>query len=218
MRLSPPAAVCACAALVFSLARCSGCSQECAGDNAGSAGCSCGSDQDCTTRLGKVLLCVDGTCAQGDPEDAPGDACAADADCGGGEACGIDGICLPAPSCQRIDVALQAHKNGGALGADVTAARDDCAHDWQAEVSGESFHVTFTLDLSGDMKDFSDPGGGGCTAGHWSAGDRVGEILCGVNVFAVGPADVVPCFLATGACDVGTCRAVAGDTEVGVCR
>lgn len=167
---------------------CAGCSEECSGDNQGAETCPCGSDQDCTTKLGTVLLCVDGACAVADPPDAPSDlgVCDGNGECGAGQACGIDDTCFAAPRCQRIDVDLQ-FKNGEGDTGDVTSTLNDCSHTWSVEAGvdgGGSFTATFTIDLAGDLVDLA-----GCEEGHWFPADRMGELVCGGVRWAISAAE-----------------------------
>jgi hypothetical protein len=196
-RLVATSALCALATLC--LARCAGCSEECGGKNAGAEGCPCASDQDCTTRLGSVLLCVDGNCQVGDPEDVfTGlDECGVDGDCAAGEACGADGFCEPAPACQRIEIDLKARRGVEPL-VNVTRALDGCSHTWS--VVG-AWSADFEIDLGGDIA-FS---AGACTAGSWRAGSRFGTLTCDGETWVVGPEDAIAdvCVLDGGV--VGAC-------------
>jgi hypothetical protein len=198
-----------CVLPALALAQCAGCSEECSGDARGADGCPCSSDQDCTTRLGAVLLCTDGTCVVGDPPDAPGafGACTDDADCGAGLACGVDEICVAAPRCQRIEVALQTRAADGSSEA-VDASLAGCTHAWTLRGSS----ITADVDLDGVMQ-IGNVSGAACTAGRWFAGQRVGEIVCGGESFAIGPPAVV------GRACVGDCGAQCTllGVAVGVC-
>jgi hypothetical protein len=201
---------------------CAGCSEQCSGDKQGSETCPCASDQDCTTRLGTVLLCTQGTCTRGDPPDSAGKACNGDGDCGAGEACGIDGTCAAAPSCQRIDSVsadtttpvLKFTLATGETG-DVNTARQDCVHHWAATSgAGDVLNVDVTIDLDGAMT-VTDHGGAGCSAGHWFAGRRIGAITCGATVWAIAPVEESAAVCVGGGCDAA-CEQL-GDTTVGVC-
>ncbi|HEY4219848.1 MAG TPA: hypothetical protein VGO62_00865, partial [Myxococcota bacterium] len=162
-----------CVLALSASASCSGCSAQCQGVAAGSENCGCQSDQDCTTKNGLVLLCIDGTCTRGDPDDVPGSACggssgAGTGTCPAGQSCGIDNICLPAPRCERVDEAaapLSFRTSNGDSGT-VTASRDDCTHHWQAG----PFNGDVAIALDGTIT--ATPGGGSCT-GTWSASDRL---------------------------------------------
>lgn len=201
---------------------CAGCSEQCGGANQGSAGCPCSSDQDCTTRLGEVLLCgTDGTCAPGDPEDAAAQDCASDAECGAGELCTADGVCALAPSCQRIDVEeVRVRTMLGAAVINPTEAgaltRDGCAHAL----------VTPTLSVTLDAispRDGAAVVAGQCSRGAWFAAAQAGVMVCGsmnddVAIVAVGRE---PCFVgAASACATGTCEALGSADAItaGVCR
>lgn len=178
---------------------CAGCSDECAGNNQGAEGCPCGSDQDCAALSGAELLCLRGACTVQEPPTVLPDVgpCDADGACGEGLGCGIDGDCFPAPACQRIDVPLTFHLEGGATGP-VVASRADCEHTWSTD-GAASFAVR--INLEGNIT-------GGCE-GHWFAAARVGELSCAGNIMAVAPADVAACV----ACEL--CEPVAG-SQLGV--
>lgn len=192
------------------LSRCTGCSEQCSGDNQGAETCPCSSDQDCTTRLGAVLLCVEGACAVADPPEAETELarCNADGSCVEGQGCGVDDLCLPAPRCQRVDVDLTFRLEGDTSGP-VAASRDDCQHEWSAAVAGgEAFTATLTIDLAGNIE------ATGCTSGHWFAGDRVGELLCDGVTWALAPSDVRAC---VGAGCAPACVLVGDSERVRVC-
>lgn len=190
---------------------CAGCSEECSGDNQGAETCPCASDQDCTTKLGTVLLCVEGACAVEDPPAAAPElgACDADGQCGAGRACGIDEICFAAARCQRIEVPLVFRNADGDTGTVTAGGVDDCTHTWTVDAGGGgSFSATFDINLDGDLVELS-----GCDEGHWFTADRVGELVCGGVRWAVSAAEppVSTC--------VGNCAApceLLGET-VGVC-
>ena len=204
----------ACTLLCLSLARCTGCSAQCTGQNLGSAGCPCASDQDCTTRQGTVLLCVDGNCVEGNPDDAAGGApCATSDACPAGQACGFDGVCLPAPTCQRIDAPLGFTVVNGAGNVvetgSLTATRADCAHTWSATSTAHgSIAATVAVDLDGNITATGD-----CAFGHWFAGARVGSLTCSADTWAVSPADVAVCL----ACDAGCAASLDGAGTFAVC-
>lgn len=186
MRLVPFCMLLAGAALAALHGGCAGCSEECSGENQGAETCPCASDQDCTTALGTVLLCVDGACAVRDPPAAEPElgACDADGQCGAGRACGIDDICFAAARCQRIEVPLQFRNAAGDTGT-VTASVDDCTHSWSVDAGGGgSFSATFDINLEGDLVELS-----GCEQGHWFAADRVGELVCDGVRWAIAAAD-----------------------------
>jgi hypothetical protein len=175
LRFSIALAAASAASLFAAGPGCAGCSEECSGDNQGAETCPCASDQDCTTNLGTVLLCVEGACAVADPPAAAPllGACDDEGQCGAGQACGIDDICFAAAQCQRIEVPL-AFRNGDGDTGTVTASVDDCTHTWSvAAGAGGSFDATFTINLDGDLVDLE-----GCDQGHWFAADRVGELTC----------------------------------------
>jgi hypothetical protein len=196
---------------------CAGCSEECRDTKQGSEGCPCSTDQDCTTRLGEVLLCgEEGVCAPGDPPDAPADGCDNDGDCGDGELCGL-GQCSPAPECQRIDVtSLRARVRDGAVfqpGIDATVSEQGCVHEVTAgtrQFTMELIHPR-TGALTAD---------GACTAGAWFAAMRAGVFRCDAAVLIL--ADGEPCLMgAVNPCAAGlTCVALGSDIDedAGVCR
>lgn len=204
-----------CLASTLALARCAGCSEECSGENQGAEGCPCGSDQDCTTRLGAILLCVEGACEAGDPPDAPGTdgACTTDDDCGAGQACGVDDICLAAPACQRIEAGLQYRLDLDTTG-NVTNAVDGCVHTWTVdEPALGPWEASFTIALDGTM---TFQGESPCTQGRWFAGRRLGAVRCEGLIWAVGPPDVVA--KACVAQDCGpACQDLGDGDGVGVC-
>jgi hypothetical protein len=174
-----------CIVLAATLPGCAGCSEECSGDNQGAEACPCASDQDCTTKLGTVLLCVEGACAVEDPPAAPAElgSCDADGQCGNGLACGIDDICFAAPRCQRIEVDLAFRNAAGDTGS-VTSSVNDCTHTWLVDAGGGgSFSATFDINLDGDLVELQ-----GCDEGHWFAADRVGELVCGGVRWAISAA------------------------------
>jgi hypothetical protein len=215
-----PLVFAALAVVATGLDACKGCSSECTGPkNQGAETCPCSSDQDCTTRLGIVLLCVDGTCTKGNPDDVPGPACTANADCGAGQACGIDQFCLPAPKCERIDASttapISARVAGAAAGVAVTATRDDCNHTWSATSGASSMNVGVSIDLNGTMT-VTDNGGDGCTGGDWFAPQRMGELDCGSTTWAIGASDVIA-HACVGSAECTACGATLVGNNVGVC-
>lgn len=203
------AALVFCAAVSAMMSGCAGCSEECSGDNQGAETCPCGSDQDCSTRLGTVLLCVEGACAVADPPAADPELgrCNADGECAEGLGCGIEDICFVAPTCQRIDVALRFRIDEDTEGP-ITATRDDCEHSWSASAGAQSFEATLDIDLDGTVQ------ADGCTTGHWFAADRVGELLCEGVTWAIAPEDVTTC---VGAACPATCTLVGDSERVRVC-
>lgn len=186
MRHLPFVFAAAAAAAIAVPGGCAGCSEECSGDNQGAETCPCASDQDCTTKLGTVLLCVEGACAVDDPPSADPalGQCDADGQCGAGQSCGIDDTCFAAPRCQRIEVPLVFRNAGGDTG-DVTSSVDDCTHTWSVDAGGGgSFSATFDINLDGDLIEL-----GGCDTGHWFPADRMGELVCGGVRWAISAAE-----------------------------
>lgn len=202
-----------CIVSTLGLAGCAGCSERCSGQSLGAEGCPCGSDQDCTTSAGNILLCIDGSCAPGDPPDAPAPfgACTADADCAAGQACGLDEICLAAPACQRIEVGLAYRIDADTTGS-VRNAVDDCAHTWTVDDAVAGWEASFTIGLDGAFA--FDGDGAACTQGRWFAGRRLGEVRCRGLFYAVGPPDVVARACVAQTCEP-TCERVG--EAVGLC-
>ena len=214
-RLSLVWTVVSCTAWALVASSCAGCSEECSDTKQGSEGCPCSSDQECTTRLGEVLLCQEGVCKPGDPPDAPAQSCEQDADCGNGERCGL-GLCSPAPSCQRLDVErLSVRMHNGAVlnpARDIAVTRDQCAHNFVSD------DVTFTADSIHPATGVATVAGD-CDAGGWFASKRAGVFSCGGDIAIV--ADGAPCLVnAASPCETGTCEAIGSplDENAGVCR
>lgn len=205
----------ACLALVLALARCAGCSEECAGQRQGSEGCPCQADQDCTT-VGAVLLCTNGACAPGDPPDTHGDVnCESDADCGTGTACAADATCQPAPSCQRIEVGELATRGlvGGqpvVSSAEVAPSEVDGAP--QADCGLSIVVLDPAMSATGYFSRDGELNATACT-GQWFAAHRVGFLVCGAASVALSAPGVASCIGTE--CDVGGCREIGGN--VGVC-
>jgi hypothetical protein len=197
---------------------CAGCSEECRDTKQGSEGCPCSTDQDCTTRLGEVLLCgEEGVCAPGDPPDAPADGCDNDGDCGDGELCGL-GQCSPAPECQRIDVtSLRASVWAGGIfqpAVDASIARTGCAHSVTAGA------LEFTMDQIHPRTGAVFATGSCEGSAEWFAPFRAGVLRCDTAVLIL--ADGEPCLMnAVNRCAAGlTCVALGSDIDedAGVCR
>jgi hypothetical protein len=222
MRVTLVAPAFAAVALLFVVlpSSCAGCSEECRDTKQGSEGCPCSTDQDCTTRLGEVLLCGDeGVCGPADPPDAPAEACDNDGDCGDGELCGL-GLCSPAPACQRIDTErMRARERAGATlnpTFDAAVSREGCNHEivfgnapGQAIFELIQIHPrTGALIAAGD-----------CTDGAWFAGMRAGVFQCGTSTVIVSVRE--PCFTnVPTSCAEGTCVAIGSaiDEDAGVCQ
>ena len=188
---------------------CAGCSERCSGGNQGAETCPCSSDQDCGTKLGTVLLCVEGECTVKDPPPAAVELsrCDADGACGEGFGCGGEDFCFVAPTCQRIDVDLTFRLPDGATGP-VTAVRTDCEHTWSADAGADSLSTTLDIDLQGNIQ------ADACTSGHWFAGDRVGELLCDGITWVLAPVDVNTCL---GAGCPSECVLVGASERLRVC-
>lgn len=203
--------------LVLALAQCDGCREECAVQGLRAEGCGCERDTDCTT-VGELLMCVDGTCAPGDPPDAEGDTpCDVDRDCGGGAACAADGTCQPAAACQRLEpngpLTARSLAVGGeqvlstatVAAADVEGApRDDCGLAITVETPGVEAIGWFALD--GALTDAT-------CEGRWFAAYRAGFLICGGALVALSPDGVTTCV--GDDCD-GRCTSL-GDGDIGVC-
>ncbi len=224
-----------CCALVVALARCAGCSEECSGQRQGSEGCPCQADQDCTT-VGAVLLCTEGACAPGDPEDVHGPSlCDDDAVCAATEACAADGTCQPAPACQRIEpsvaLATRARDLAGGCVTDNDCDVGSCSANACQPVLSTATLAAATVDGApqadcGVAISVADPAvsatgffardgaltGAGCT-GRWFAAYRAGFIACAGRVVALSEASVTTCIGPE--CATGGCRALA--SEMGVC-
>jgi hypothetical protein len=198
------------AVFAMALVDCAGCSEECSGLKAGSPGCPCSTDQDCSTQLGAVLLCADGACADGDPPDAPGNvACSGDGDCASGEACGGDGTCAPAPTCQRLTGVTLHAATAGATPEPVGPTVQDCRHLFDFSAPAVTASVArIRLDGTAELENQA------CAEGRWFAAYRVGRFVCGGAVIAVSPTGLRPCVGA----DCGAGCDQPPDADVGVCR
>ncbi len=221
--------------LAVALSRCAGCREECAGQRQGSEGCPCQHDQDCTT-LGAVLLCVEGTCAPGDPPDAAGQTtCDDDAACGTTDACAADGTCQPAPSCQRLEPAepltARARDTGSGCTTDGDCDVGTCDGTSCSSVTStatvQAASVTAapssdcgvtvavadpTLSATGYFMRDGELVSNDCT-GAWFAAHRVGYLQCDGVTVALSPTGVATCVGTE--CGGGGCRALGGG--VGVC-
>ena len=195
-----------------------GCGPACAGDRQGTTGCGCESDQYCATKNAVVFLCKDGACEAGTPEPAPGTHCTKDADCGAGGACGVDSVCVAAPTCERIDEAAAPlfFKSTTAVTGPLTASHDDCTHTWKVAGPPDTLDVDVTIALDGTMTITDNGSSPSCTAGVWSAADRVGAITCGTTTWAIAPSDALAnvCF---GDTDCSACNSTTTIESVGVC-
>lgn len=211
------------------------------GGGGAASGCPCSTDQDCAVPAGKLLLCAEGACQEGDPAGVPSPLGRCDADrsasddagrasagnaavCRAGSACGVMGECHPAPRCQRLELTelSVAHVAGLATGV-VAAVRDDCVHTWIFPDGLLTAALRFQVALDGTFV-FQDESAAGCGAGVWRAGQRAGLLVCdtqlGTQRFVVTPASVssTVCF-GQGCSDACTLLAPAStlDERVGVC-
>ena len=235
VRCPLPIVMLCCCALVVALARCAGCSEECAGQRQGSEGCPCQTDQDCTT-VGAVLLCVDGSCTPGDPPDAHGPSpCEDDTICAATEACAADATCQPAPACQRLEpngaLTTRARDTTGGCAIDDDCDVGACSASACQPVLSTATIAAATVDAApqadcGMAIDIAEPAvsatgffardgeltAAGCT-GRWFAAHRAGFVDCGGQVVALSAPNVTTCIGPE--CTTGGCRALSD--EMGVC-
>ena len=199
------------------LACCDGCREGCSRLGQREEGCSCQADQDCNA-AGVVLLCTEGTCQPGEPQDVQGTVvCDSDAECDADEGCAADGTCQPAPTCQRLEPSgeLAALFEAGAgvvssstaavTGAEVPGApQSSCG--FAVNVADPARVVTGWLSRDGELS--SDD-----CEGRWFAAHRAGFVQCEGTLVALSSPDVTLCLGA--ACAQGSCRPL-GDGRMGV--
>lgn len=167
---------------------CAGCGDTCAVDGDAALGCACATDQDCGALPGGVLVCVDGACVEGDPQDVPSPlgSCDDDGGCPDGSACGLSGACHPAPRCQRVALArLESVDATTGNPGEVQATLEECRHTWIFDDARLSTPASFSIGLDGALSfDAADPP---CARGVWRAAHRAGVLFCGDGAFVVVP-------------------------------
>jgi hypothetical protein len=133
----------------------------------------CRNDRDCIDRYGSMeLLCVDGTCAPGEVDDAPTTPCTARTDCDEGNDC-VDGSCVVVPTCMQLFGNFVAVREDTGATGEVAATTDGC--ELALAVSFDAAPVQLAAERLDDGGEWVGPVG--FTGGQWLAAERVGVLV-----------------------------------------
>jgi hypothetical protein len=142
-----------------------------------SAGCSeCSTDQDCAAKRGDAeLLCIEGSCAPGTPDELAAPSCERNADCDDGDLC-FDGSCVIVPTCQQLVGNFVARRVGTGEFGEVAATTDGCELTLSVAIGSEPAGIVVDVSAERIERDGSWAEPRGFTGGSWSAGTRVGVL------------------------------------------
>jgi hypothetical protein len=132
----------------------------------------CRTDQDCAGRGESAdLLCVDGDCTEGTPDEVAPVSCQRNADCDDGDVCFGD-VCVVVPTCQQLVGNFVARRGSAGGFGEVAATTDGCEIRFTGDVGGTTVNVS----VAGIADDGALIDPVGFDGGNWNPAARVGTL------------------------------------------